>query len=116
MHHGALAGYGIAHPWRLDSPPPLDTLRIALPTDADCLHLHDAVVAPLLRGGGASATYVEAMLAVARSNHLGSLTLVSVYGTHRLWNRFGFLERTSPALAAKLAAYGPTARYLVRTL
>ena len=54
--------------------------------------------------------------AVAREYRLGSLALVSVYGTHRLWSRLGFVERTSPALAAKLAAYGPTAHYLVRPL
>ncbi len=113
---GALAAYGIAHPWRLGSPPPLDTLLGALPRDADCLHLHDVVGASALRGRGASAAYFAAMEAVAREHRLGSLALVSVYGTHRLWSRLGFVERTSPALAAKLAAYGPTAHYLVRPL
>jgi len=116
VHAGALAGYGIAHPWRLDQPPPLDTLVGALPRDADCLHLHDVVVAPALRGQGASAAYFAAMEAVARDLHLGWLALVSVYGTNQLWSRIGFVERTSSALATKLAAYGPTARYLVRPL
>ena len=116
VHAGALAAYGIAHPWRLDSPPPLDTLVGALPRDADCLHLHDVVVAPVLRGQGASAAYFAAMEAVARAQQLGTLALVSVYGTNQLWSRFGFVERPSPALATKLAAYGPTARYLVRPL
>ena len=116
VHAGTLTAYGIAHPWRLDSPPPLDTLLGALPREADCLHLHDVVVAPALRGRGASAAYFAAMETVARDHHLDWLALVSVYGTNQLWSRFGFVERTSPALAAKLAAYGPTARYLVRPL
>lgn len=116
VHAGALAAYGIGHPWRLDAPPPLDTLIGALPADADCLHLHDVVVAPMLRGRGAAAFYFAAMETVAREHHLGWLALVSVYGTHQLWGRLGFSERTSSALAAKLTAYGPTARYLVRQL
>lgn len=113
---GALAAYGIAHPWHLDAPPPLDALFGAMPAAADCLHLHDVVVAPALRGRGASAAYFAAMEEVARAHHLDTLALVSVYGTSQLWSRFGFSERSSPALAAKLAAYGPSARYLVRRL
>ena len=115
-HAGALAAYGIAHPWHLGSPPPLDTLIGALPADADCLHLHDVVVAAALRGHGASTAYFAAMETVARSLHLGALSLVAVYGSDRLWSRFGYGPHTTPALAAKLAAYGPTARYLVRPL
>lgn len=116
VHAGALAAYGIAHPWRLDAPPAIDSLFGELPAPADCLHLHDVVVAPVLRGAGAAAAYIEAMVAVARTHGLDTLALVSVHGTARLWNRFGFAERDTPALAAKLAGYGPTARYLVRRL
>ncbi len=116
VHAGALAAYGIAHPWLLDSPPPLDALLGALPAAADCLHLHDIVIAPALRGTGAAGRYVEEMAAVARVHGLPLLALVSVYGTNRLWRRFGFVERATPELAAKLAGYGASARYLVRPL
>ncbi|HLP03696.1 MAG TPA: GNAT family N-acetyltransferase [Opitutaceae bacterium] len=116
VHVGALAAYGIAHPWQLDAPPPIDALLGALPENASCLHLHDVVVAPELRGAGASAAYIDAMVAVARAHRLSALALVSVYGTNRHWSRFGFVERSSSALAAKLASYGATARYLVREL
>ncbi len=114
VHNGALAAYGIAHPWLLDQPPPLDTLFGALPANADCLHLHDVVIAPALRGQGASAAYVAAMDAVARAHQLSTLALVAVYGSDQLWRRLGFVARNTPALPAKLAVYGPTARYLVR--
>lgn len=108
-YDGRLIGYGIAHPWLADEPPPLDTLLGALPAAADCLHLHDAVVAPEARGHGLAARYVAEMHTIARAHGLHALTLVSVYGTHPLWARCGFRIRT-PALApAKLAAYGATA-------
>ena len=116
VHAGQLAGYGLAHPWHLDSPPPLDTLFGALPDGADCLHLHDVVVAPAFRGHGAAAGYFAAMEAVARAHRLHTLALVAVYGSDRLWSRLGYVTRDTPALSVKLTAYGPTARYLVRAL
>jgi GNAT superfamily N-acetyltransferase len=114
VHAGRLAAYGIAHPWLLDSPPPIDAFLGALPATADCLHLHDAVVAPELRGRNTGIAYIEEMAAVASAHGLATLTLVSVYGTYRLWSRCGFVERSTPALAAKLAVYGATARYMTR--
>lgn len=116
MGQGTLLGYGIAHPWHLDAPPALDTLLGALPGDADCLHLHDLVMDPRMRGRGAPALYLARMETVARAHGLPALAMVSVYGTNRLWSRFGFVERDAPGLAVKLAAYGATARYLVRRL
>lgn len=115
-YSGRLAGYGIAHPWILDAPPPLDTVLGTLPEHPDCLHLHDAVVMPELRGHGAGPAYIEEMAAVAHAHGITILTLVSVYGTSRLWTRCGFTLRTTPALAVKLSAYGPTACYMVRSL
>ena len=116
VRSGRLAGYGIAHPGVLDSPPPLDSILGAIPECPDCLHLHDAVVMPELRGHGAGPAYLEEMAAVAQAHGITMLTLVSVYGTNRLWTRCGFTIRNTPALAVKLAAYGPTACYMVRSL
>ncbi|MBK8476922.1 MAG: GNAT family N-acetyltransferase [Opitutaceae bacterium] len=106
---GRLLGYGIAHPWLTDDPPPLDTILGALPSAANCLHLHDAVVAPEARGHGLAARYVAEMQLVARAHGLHVLTLVSVYGTHPLWARCGFRIRTPPLPPGILAPYGPTA-------
>jgi GNAT superfamily N-acetyltransferase len=114
VHNGRLAGYGLAHPWHLDAPPLIDTLLGALPADANCLHLHDAVVAPLLRGRSAGPAYIETMVAVARAHRIPTLALVSVYGTSKLWTRCGFRERATPAIARKLSDYGSSACYMVR--
>ena len=116
VYSGRLAGYGIAHPWVLDSPPPLDAILGGIPQSPDCLHIHDAVVMPELRGHGAGPAYLEEMAAVAQAHGITMLTLVSVYGTNRLWTRCGFTIRNTPALNVKLAAYGPTACYMVRSL
>lgn len=112
VHDSRLVAYGIAHPWRLGTAPKLDTLLGALPHEANCLHLHDVVVAPEARGRGAAAAYFAAMDTVARAHRLPALALVSVYGTNHLWARSGFVERGGP----DLGGYGPTARYMVRTL
>jgi hypothetical protein len=40
--------------------------------------------------------------------------LISVYGTAPFWSRFGFVDETATANPAKLAPYGPGARYMVR--
>jgi GNAT superfamily N-acetyltransferase len=114
VHAGRIAGYGLAHPWMFDAPPSLDAFLGKLPIQPDCLHLHDAVVLPGLRGHGAGSAYIEEMAAVARAHDFARLTLVSVYGTNRLWARCGFTVRHAPALTAKLAVYGPSAHYMVR--
>lgn len=116
LRAGQIAGYGLAHPWMLDVPPSLDALLGKIPIHPDCLHLHDAVVLPELRGHGAGPAYIEEMVLVARAHSIAMLTLVSVYGTNLLWARCGFTERRTPALTAKLDAYGPSAHYMVRTV
>ena len=44
-----LTGYILSHPWRLDGPPPLDSLLGRLPARPASWHLHDIVVAPARR-------------------------------------------------------------------
>jgi GNAT superfamily N-acetyltransferase len=113
---GAVVGYGMSHPWRHDSIPPLDTLLGTLPADADCLFVHDVVVLPQARGRGAAGALVDRLVALARARKLACLTLVSVYGTDPLWARYGFAVVEDPSLAAKLASYGGTARIMRRAV
>jgi ribosomal protein S18 acetylase RimI-like enzyme len=113
---GRMAGYAIAHPWRYGDPPRLDTLLRALPARPDTLFIHDIALAPDARGRGAAAAVLADAAAIARAAGLPSLTLVAAYGTARLWRRFGFDDVADPALAAKLAAYGADAVYLLRRL
>ncbi len=61
-------------------------------------------------------TLLRALPARPDTLFLPSLTLVAAYGTARLWRRFGFDDVADPALAAKLAAYGADAVYLLRRL
>ncbi len=109
-------GYALAHPWRLGDAPPLDALLGALPADADCLFIHDVALFPEARGKGAAGACMEHMARVARLRGLPTLALVSVYGTVPLWSRHGFVPHDPPGLAAKLGAYGDTARYMVARL
>lgn len=110
---GHCAGYGLAHPWRLEAIPPLDTFLGQLPAPAECLYVHDIAILPSARGAGASAAYLARLKQSAHASALPALALTSVYGTAALWRRFGFLERSSPALTEKLRSYGPSAVYMV---
>lgn len=103
-------GYAFAHPWSLRAAPPLDDFLRAIPADAECLYLHDAAVLPAARGKNAASLLIELLRAEAARKQLHWLALVAVYGASRLWGRFGFVGLEDPALEAKLASYGETAR------
>jgi GNAT superfamily N-acetyltransferase len=105
-------GYAFAHPWRLRAIPPLDGFLTEIPPSANCLYLHDSVVLPAARGQAAAARLVDLLRAVAVKTQLPWLALVSVYGTWRLWGRFGFAPVEDAALAEKLVSYGETALYM----
>lgn len=109
---GGVDGYAVSHPARLFEPPLLDTVLGALPADADGYYIHDVVVAPALRGAG------HARIGVYHALDAGAAfretALIAVYGTAPFWQRFGFLDRTRDLAPARLALYGPDARYLVR--
>jgi GNAT superfamily N-acetyltransferase len=113
---GALVGYGLAHPWALGTVPALDTLLAALPPSPTCLHIHDVVVLPAVRGQGAAGVLIGLFEAIARRHRLDYLALVSVYGSDRLWGRFGFETASEPGLADTLQSYGATARYMRKRL
>ena len=112
----AMCGYALAHPWLLATPPALDAFLASLPADADCLFIHDVAVLPAARGSGAGAAYIAEAEAVARAHSWPAIALIAAYGTARLWQRFGFVAPAAAPPAAKLAAYGAQARYLVRHL
>lgn len=112
----AIAGYGLAHPWKLHRIPPLDGFLERLPEDADCLYVHDVAVLPDARGGVARA-YVAEIERLARSSGITRLALVSVDDTSALWARLGFRPVTADAaLRDKLASYGASATYMLREL
>ncbi len=112
-----IAGYGIAHPWKLRDLPRLNAFLGQLPADADCLYIHDVAILPEFRKKLAGRCYIDGVSELATRMNLNSLALVSVYDTSTLWMRLGF-KITAPCagMTDKLASYGEAARYMIRDL
>jgi GNAT superfamily N-acetyltransferase len=110
---GVVCGYGLSYPYRLGVVPPLDRFMGSLRADADCLFIHDVALLPQARGQGAAGTFVGDAADLAWGLGLAHLALVSVYGTTRVWARYGFVETAPRGEAGTLAGYGATARYMV---
>lgn len=111
-----VVGYAVSHPWLLGRIPPLDEFLRALPYTPTCLYLHDIVVLPDARGQKAAEGFLELLENLSRQMSVSDLALVSVYGTDALWSKHGFEATHRPELEAKLQSYGPTAKYMTRTL
>ncbi|MGO8839488.1 MAG: GNAT family N-acetyltransferase [Limisphaerales bacterium] len=111
--NGNMVGYGISHPWMLNTIPPLNKFLKNLPEKPECLYLHDIVIAPGARGMGAAGRYVDYIKQLAVEISIPSLALVSVYGTDVLWSRFGFRTVQNSDLNRKLISYGTTAKYMI---
>ncbi len=113
---GPVRGYLVAYPWRAGEAPTLNTLVDALPGDADLVYLHDLALHPEVRGQGWSHPAVERLADDARAAGWPALALVAVNDAGPFWARHGFAVEDSPAMARKLASYGPGARYMLRPL
>lgn len=113
---GGVFGYLVAYPWRSGSAPALNTLVEAIPDDADLMYLHDLALHPEARGGGHAKPIVERLADQARQAGWPALALVAVNDAAPFWARHGFQVRDAPGMQAKLASYGPDARYMTRPL
>ena len=60
-----MLGYAVSHPGRLGRPPALDSRLGELPSDADCLYLHDVALLPEARGLGLGESLVDLLRALA---------------------------------------------------
>jgi GNAT superfamily N-acetyltransferase len=109
-----VVGYGLSHPWFLNSIPPLNQLLGSLPQSPGCLLIHDVAALPQARGHGAARALIEITAKLARKRQIPCLALVSVYNTRPLWTSLGFEVVTDGALTDKLESYGNTARYMIR--
>ena len=116
VRHEEVMGYGLSHPWILNCIPPLDSFLKGIPSDADCLYVHDVAVLPEVRGHGSAERYVDLMEECTCKIGVDFLVLVSVYSTQRLWARYGFEVANGSELDMKLRSYGPTAKYMIRNL
>lgn len=113
---GPPRGYLVAYPWRADAAPTLNTLIAAIPADASVFYLHDIALHPDARGAHRSRVIIERLADQARADGWPSIALVAVNDAAGFWARHGFAARDTPDMAAKLASYGPDARYMVRSL
>lgn len=99
----------LSHPWRSFDPPTPD--QVLTPVGDACWYIHDLSVAPEGRGlGRALVEHVLARCRPARSE------LIAVSGARPVWLRLGWRDAPDlpTALAAKVAAYGSEAAYMVR--
>jgi hypothetical protein len=62
-----VVGYAFVHPWHLNDIPKLDEFLLSLPTNPDCLLIHDVVVLQQARGKGASQSLVDLIFRLAKS-------------------------------------------------
>ncbi len=107
-----VAGYCISHPWRICRVPTLNTLVGELPSDPDCLFIHDVALLPSSRGKRLASLLVEDLGILAGRAGLSALAGVAVYKTLPYWERMGF--KTTAIDPAQLMSYGKGADYIVR--
>ena len=108
-----MVGYALSHPWKLFSVPTLDEFIGELPSNPDCIYLHDVAVLPEARGHNAAGSFVAKIKEIAERMHIQKLSCVSVYGTDVLWSRFGFEAVSSAKMNKKLSSYGDSAKYMI---
>ncbi|MFS2325217.1 GNAT family N-acetyltransferase [Brucella sp. H1_1004] len=109
-----IVGYGISHPWKLDSVPALNSVLGELPKDISTYYIHDIALLPEVRSGGQASRVVELMGAQAERDGFATMALVAVNGSHGFWEKKGFVTRDVPALEDKLKGYSDEALYMVR--
>jgi len=108
--------YLISHRWIDADPPALDTHLRALPPHPDVWYIHDIALLPEARGLGAARAIIAELETLARTHGLHRLALTAVNTSAPFWHRHGFTDAMTPALAERLASYGPDARYMTHDL
>lgn len=108
----AIAGYVLSHPWRLRTPPRLNTLLHRLPLAPDCWYIHDIAISPTLRGQGAATRALDLVGHAARHAGLTHLGLMATGQAVVFWERQGFAP--VPDSAAMAASYGDGAMLMSR--
>ena len=109
-----IVGYGISHPWQLDSVPALNSVLGNLPKDTNTYYIHDIALLPPVRSGGQASRVVELMGAQAERDGFATMALVAVNGSQGFWEKKGFVARDVAALEDKLKGYSDEALYMVR--
>lgn len=115
---GEPLAYAVSLPACEATLPALDAPRCERPAAPTLLYLHDMAVAPEARSLGLAGRLLARLAGRARALGLPRMGLVAVQGSLPYWQRQGFAEPAAlpGALAAKLASFGPEARFLSASL
>lgn len=105
-----VVGYGISHPWLLDSIPLLNSFLRKIPENANCYYIHDIVLLPEDRGTNAIYDLMGIFEGITKSMKLSHLVGVSICRSSALWKRLGFTEREN----SNLESYGKLSRYMIK--
>ena len=109
-----LIGYLLAHGWASAAPPPVGTV-LKRNVVSEILYIHDLAVSSAAKGLGVGRKLIDRAFDSAARDGLARAELIAVEGAARYWSGLGFDEGTpSPALAAKVAGYGESARWMTR--
>lgn len=88
-----MAAYVFAHPWTKGRKVLLDSSGYELPSDSNCMYIHDLCVSPESRGSGAGSLLVLSLVEVAERRGLDSFALVAVQESEAYWRRWGFIDQ-----------------------
>lgn len=108
--------YLVSYPWKLRDIPSLNTRLGELPSDPDCIYIHDLALHPDIRGTGASSEAIERLLEAVPSVGVTKLALMAVNGSVSFWERHGFTVVHDETLKSQIEKYGANAFYMVREL
>lgn len=112
-----VSAYLLSHPWRRESPPPLDTELPRYDGPTDCWFIQDLSVSPDHRGSGLAQSLYAAGREAAAGLALCRSELIAVQDAEAFWRSLGYRAVTaSSGLARKLTSYGPGATYMARSL
>ena len=116
ISNGELVAYLLAHGWPQQNPPPVGAI-LSPSASSEVLFIHDLAVGSNGRGLGLGRRLVNQAFELAASQKLTRAELIAVKGAAAYWQTLGFVETDSSAeLEAKVAAYGPNARWMTREI
>lgn len=112
-----LVGYILAHRWVSRSPPPVGATLDPRDATGNILFIHDIAVAKAAKQRGLGRQLVDHAIAAAVAHGLDRAELIAIEGAASFWSGLDFADEAgSPALAQKVAAYGPTARFMTKPI
>jgi GNAT superfamily N-acetyltransferase len=111
-----VVGYLLAHGWPSQAPPAVGT-HLAPDAPSDVLFVHDLATSSAGRGAGIGRKLIGRAFELAAGDGLTIAELIAVEGAASYWRTLGFAPAAAPpALAAKVAAYGPSAVWMTREI